>query len=287
MSRTNLLVFAFLLLVTFNCQDDGSKATVSFGKSNNHLEILENSLPDIVSSYGPALFLSQPLSRDLAVNIESSGVAVYGKDFTFPKPFIIPKGETVLSLGLQFINDDVEEFDEAAKLRITSVDDQHVRIDTLSNNFLIKNDDAADLQVTIYWIVAGDHSIDNIDMDIYLWRESSPGSGIFEIVSKVVNRTNPPIGFEGVFVSGLDKDGLYGLSYVYQKGATDNFSFVVTFRPYGSATINGSKSDLVFTPTYKLANINSGEVTIREQFFTKKGFEFGNVTAIVVPPSGS
>lgn len=284
--KQNLFLLAvpvfFLSCAEGDPMDD---AKVSFGTYNNQIEMGENSLPSIVSSFGPDVSLSRPMDVDVKVYLESSGTAIANEDFTFKNPVIIPKGSLSSSADLQFIDDKLDEPDEIGVLRISSVEPINTTIDTASTSFLIRDDDAADLQIGLLWGTGGNTGSDQIDMDLYLWRESAPGSGIFEVVTTMANRG--PLGFEFVTVSGLDPDGVYGLSCVYYHGNTDNFTFRVIYTPVSSAILEGGKSALEFNPTYNVININKGTVSVREQVFTKEGFHFRNITPFVVPESGS
>jgi hypothetical protein len=55
----------------------------------------------------------------------------------------------------------------------------------------------------------------------------------------------------------------------------------------GGAIVEVGKSGVEFNPTYNTININNGEVTPREQFFTKQGFQYYNITPVVVPETGA
>ena len=235
-----LAVPAFFLSCTEEASVDDAK--VSFGTYNNQIEMVENSLPSIVPSYGPAVSLSRPMQVDVKVYLESSGTAIANEDFTFKNPVIIPKGLLISSADLQFIDDKLDEPDEIGVLKISGVEPINTSIDTASTSFVIRDDDAADLQIGLLWGKGGNTGSDQIDMDLYLWRESAPGSGIFQVVTKMANRG--PLGFEFITVSGLDHDGVYGLSCVYYHGNTDNFTFRVIYTPVGSAILEGGKSGI-------------------------------------------
>jgi hypothetical protein len=50
----------------------------------------------------------------------------------------------------------------------------------------------------------------------------------------------------------------------------------------GGAIVEDGKAGVEFNPTYNTININNGEVTLREWFFTEEGFQYYNITPIVV-----
>ena len=254
---------------------------VSF-HNEGRVEMLEDLMPSTVADYGPGVFLSRPADEDLLVYFATSGTATINEDYTISNPTVIPKGSTFASVSLQYVDDKLDEYDETGDLRIMPFNNPLYVVDTVSGKFLIFDDDAADLQISVLWGTDG-----NPDMDVYLWRETSPGSNQFEVVSKQANHSFGS-GVEGITLSGLDKDGLYAISYVYYSAAPrDSFPFRVILESVGGAIVEGGKTQLEFDPTYTQKNLNKGEVTLHEQYFTKKGFEFYNFSDITVPGSGS
>lgn len=274
-----------VVMALSGCDDEKAPhlPVISFSE-NGRIEIIEGSLPDIVSSYGPGIFLSEPAQTDVSVYLSTSGVAKVNEDYTFTNPVVIPQGSTFASVGLQFVTDKLDEFDEAGNFRLEHASIE-ANLDTATGKFLIVDDDGSDLRISLIWASGGNTGLDPIDMDLYLWRESTPGSNNFEVVKKSVNRA--PSGYESTWVSGLDADGRYGVSYVYHSGNTENLSFRVIFESLGGSILEGGMPQLEFTPTYNVKNVNSGEVVIREQFFTKKGFQFKEITPVIVPEIGS
>jgi hypothetical protein len=285
-----IIIGALLLLGIEGCKDEinnNPKIKLSFYPQNNGIGFMENSLTSIVNDYGPFLNLNEPLQKDLRVQIEYTGTATYDQDYTIQQPVIFTRGSVMAPLGLKILDDNTDEFDESIKFKIRSCDDPTVEIDTVSFKVLITDNENSDLRVLIGWPLFGNTGSDNIDFDLYLWRESSPGSNTFNLVTKKTNHNHVGSGNEGILLSGLEKDGVYGLSYVYYNGNSDNISFTTYFQPVDQATVEGSTKQIEFTATYNLININKGDVVIREQFFTKSGFDFKNFTPITVPQIGS
>jgi hypothetical protein len=274
-----------VLFIALSCDTEDIAPILSFG-GQGRVEMVEGSLSSVVSSYGPALVLNNAAPTDITVYLTTSGTAKVNEDFTFVNPVVITKGSTLSSLDLQFIDDKLDEPDEEAVFKVERIVGGIVSIDTAAARILILDNDNADLRISLLWAIGGNTGSDNIDMDLYLWRETSPGSGQFELVEKQANH-NATSGVEGIQLSGLSPDGLYGISYVYYQGKTDNFTFRCILESVGSAILEGGKSQIEFNPTYNKVNLNTGTVSIREQFFTKKGFEFKNVTAVTVPANGS
>jgi hypothetical protein len=275
----------FMLVVILSCEQEVDDPILSFGGSGR-VEIIEDSLPNIVSSYGPGVSLNKPAPSDITVYLTASGTAMPNEDYKFRNPVVINRGSTYASVDLQFIDDKLAEFDEEGIFRVERIEGGKVSIDTAAGRFLIRDNDAADLRISVLWGTGGNTGSDHIDMDLYLWRETVPGSNQFELVQKAAYH-GVSSGVEGIQLSGLEKDGLYGISYVYYQGNTDNFTFRCIFESIGASILEGGKSRVEFNPTYDRKNLNTGAVNLREQFFTKKGFEFKNITEIVVPSSGS
>jgi hypothetical protein len=284
------------LLVLFllgGCSEDApppitvSFASQKFSDWNGRIEIVEDALPSVVSS-AIRVYLSEPAPSDVYVYLATSGDARLNEDYTFTNQVVIRKGEQAEFIYLQFVDDKLLEFDEEGiftierALPVGSIG-RAIMPDTTTGRFLIRDNDSASLGVSLSW--GGDGS-DRINMDLYLWRETSPGSNAFEVVQKMNSRFTP--GHQSIVLSGLEEDGLYGLSYVYHEGHSDKVSLKVTFEAYGGAILEGGAPRLEFNAVYGLKNINPDEpTTIREQYFVKEGFQYRNLTPIAVPESGS
>src|SRR4051812_9058197 len=105
----------FIASVLLGCDDDElPDVVVSFG-GRGEVQIVEGSLAEIVSSYGPAIFLSRPAPQDVTVYLSASGEAAIGEDYTYSNSVLIRKGETFGTVNLQFIDDKLDEFDEHGK----------------------------------------------------------------------------------------------------------------------------------------------------------------------------
>ncbi len=266
-----------VIAINLSCEENKFLTTVSFAESGRML-IYEDSR----SSYGPTLSLSTPAPRDIVVYLTSKGEADIDIDYKFTNPVVIPKGEKFTSIGLAFIDDKLDEFDENIEFFIERVEGIESLLDTTSAKVTIIDQDVADLRIGLFWGIA-----DNKDMDLYLWRENFPGSNEFEIVQTMANHGINQ-GYEIIDLSGLDKDGLYGLSYVFYSGNSFfDFPVYISFSRQGSSIIEGGVDRLEFELMYGTKNLSNGTTPVRMQYFRKEGFHFKNFTAITIPQSGS
>lgn len=285
-SCMRIATFAAMSIFFFGCGGDEPPAP-KVSLIGSSVEMLENSPFSIVASFGPALSLDRAAPENVTVYIEASGGdATVDGDYKFISPVVIPKGELRASVGLQFIDDKLDERDERGVIKISRTEGSPVSIDTTSAYFVVLDDDEADLNISLAWGIGGNTGSDKPDLDLYLWHETSPGTGIYEIVKSSANH-NYPSGSEAVVLSGLEKDGRYGISCVYYEPATGDFQFRLILQPVGSGILEGGTSSKVIEPIYKGANVNKGTVTVREIYFTKQGSQYNNVSPFITSGSGS
>jgi len=273
----------------FGCHEENKPTTIYFGDLRGgkpgRIEILEGSPEGTVANYGPGVYLSQPAPSDITISFSSVGTAGENTDFIITNPLIVRKGYQFTSLNLKFIDDKTDEFNEPGDLIMQSIEGAEVSVLNDTAKFLILDDDVSDLQISVSW-----SNVDS-DLDLYLWREKVAGSNEFELVTKSENR--PPFAspifaiHEDANLSGLEKDGLYALSYLYYSGTLNLLNFKVNFKPSGTAILDGGKTILEFNATYKSVNLNSGTAPKKVQFFVKEGNQYHSFTDISVPESGS
>ncbi len=212
-----------------------------------------------------------------------SGTATQTSDYTF----------SISSSGITFIvkDDDVYDANETIIVTITGFDGkaevsaQSIHTITVAD---IDENKAPGLQVNLSWN-AGAGGPGNVDMDLFLWVEVPAGSGEFFVVD-----ISADIGtvFEELFLPTDDPqlpNGLYGLSYIYYEGTSNNLTFRADFRSF-KGNINATSNKASFTAVYTLANINAWDVTEEfhlAQIFTRTGNNFSDFSPIDVPASGS
>lgn len=284
MRSFQFISFFCLTLHLIACQEE-EKPKIYFGDLHGdkvgRVEMLEGLPEGTVASHGPGVYLTSPVSQDLTIYFSSVGTAEENEDFIITNPLIVRKGNQFGSLNLKFISDMSDEFNEKGDLLIESVSSGNFKIISDTGKFLILDDDLSDLSIQVSW-----PSFGNSDLDLYLWREKTTGSNEYELVKKAENR--PPFSLsETLDLSGLEIDGVYALSYLYFGGVVDQLNIKVQFTPLGSAILDGGKSSLEFTATYKPINLNTGTAPKRIQFFTKEGNQYHSFTGIEVPETGS
>lgn len=144
----------------------------------------------------------------------------------------------------------------------------------------------AGLKIDLSWDAGG--SLGDVDMDLLIWLETSPGvytavGGLWSAnVGQIVETTTIP---------GSENNGKYGISYVYYSGTSDNLTVNVSMRSY-KGNINTTSNRATFSATYKLVNINAytdpyNQPDVVGQSFEKATNNYINVSGITVAASGS
>ncbi len=143
------------------------------------------------------------------------------------------------------------------------------------------------LRVDLTW-EALDMTTSDVDVDLLVWRETSPGVFTAQggLWSAIIG-TSP----ESTFIPSNETDGQYALSYVYYKGSSDNLKIKAEFRSY-KGNINETSNRASFSKTYSKANINTYSDPYNEplavaQRFDKVAANYLNLSDILVPTSGS
>jgi len=186
------------------------------------------------------------------------------------------------------IDDDISEVPETAIITLTSVDDGPAvlsgNVSELTFTLTIEDNEPAadtDLKIDLTWD-AGGGTPGDVDMDLILWKHD-PGLDVFNFVDGAFSIGTT---FESLTLSGTEDDAMYGLTYQYFEGSSNNLEFTVTFTTT-DGTLEGTENELSFSETYTLSNINSSTTVFIEQIFDKLGSDYNSFSAIEVPGTGS
>jgi hypothetical protein len=223
---------------------------------------------------------SQSLPPGVTPIYSISGTATQGEDYTFT--------QGVNSFVFTTLKDEIYDPEEKMIIELTGFTGNAVPGPNTIYTLTIQDEDStatARLVIDLTWD-AGDGTAGDVDMDIILWKETSPGSNNF-IIETVRDNVGPLP--ERLTFSAQNPDIKWGLSYVYYSGTSDNVAVTVNMRSY-KGNINETTNRRVFTATYKLANVNPWDVTQDfqiEQYFNKSGANYNNMTDIIVPTAGS
>jgi hypothetical protein len=139
------------------------------------------------------------------------------------------------------------------------------------------------LQINLSWN-SGNGTPGNVDMDLIVWYESSPGVFTMRFLSDNGGQT-----FESVSIPSNLENGKWGVSYVYYSGTSNNVNYTVNFRSY-KGNLDGISNRAIYNATYTLVNINKWDQTQAfkiEQFYEKSANNYINFTGVTVPGSGS
>jgi hypothetical protein len=143
------------------------------------------------------------------------------------------------------------------------------------------------LKIDLSW-EALDLSVSDVDMDLLVWLETSPG-----VYTSQGGLWSANIGtmFETTTIPISEVNGKYAISYVYYSGTSADLKVKVDFRSF-KGNINGTSNRASYIKTYTLVNINSyldpyTQPDVVAQTFEKVSNNFINLSDIHVASSGS
>jgi len=247
-------------------------------------------------SYNIIVMLSKPAEYPVKVHYTVSGTATENEDYVFVNRDIeFMEGDSVRYFIFKSMHDSRDEWNEDIVITLTEVENDIAIIDTTRNTYTveIRDSNRSDLNILLRF-GPGRYYKDVLDMDMILWRESSPNTDTFEMVATSAYRNTEDTYAhrgENILLSGLEKDGLYALSYIYYEGTYDSLNFRVIFSTSEESTIMGNRETVLqFEENLSLKNINKWDVTKkfhRAQYFRKTGFNYTDFTQITISKEGS
>lgn len=117
------LYLAVLLILTFSCTDDEG---VNFQPDNFFLGG-NTSVNEADGTTEVTFNLLNPVNNDVTINFELTGTAVSPDDYTVPAlSVVLPAGETVVSLVVNLIDDNLIEEQEDIILTVTTISDPNI-----------------------------------------------------------------------------------------------------------------------------------------------------------------
>jgi len=186
-------------------------------------------------------------------------------------------------------NDEIYDPNETVKVELTGVSGNAVLGTKKIYTLTISDEDEpaqAGLKIDLTW---EDPSVSDVDMDLLVWLETSPGVYTAQggLWSAEFGSTPP----ESTFIPVAETDGTYAFSYVYYSGTSDNLNVKVDFRSY-KGNINGTSNRASFEKKYKLVNINAYTDPYTQpdavaQTLEKVSNNFINLSDFTVAASGS
>ncbi|MBX2944339.1 MAG: hypothetical protein KF725_00795 [Cyclobacteriaceae bacterium] len=267
-----MLIFSSLFLT--GCGDDENTPKIDF----------QSETSTVTEGATSTVQFSSSVPSGIVPNITLGGTATQGTDYTF----------TISSTGISFTILDDQFYDPSETIIVTLTGfDGNAAVGTKAVHTITINDidhtASPGLKINLSWN-AGGGSPGNVDMDLFLWYETSPGSDDFEFVDGAFSIGTT---FEEIFLPSnnntLYPNGIYGLGYNYYEGTSNNLAVRADFRSFGG-NINGTSNRAFYTAIYTLANINPWEDTDEfyiVQVFEKAGTNFINFSPIDVPLTGS
>jgi hypothetical protein len=227
------------------------------------------------------------LPDGVTVSYSISGTATQGADYTYV--------QNQNGLVITTNTDEIYDPNETVIIELTGFSGNVVvgtqKIFTLT---IIDEDESQDprLEIKLTWDANGG-SPGDVDMDLLVWFETSPGTYTSKGNLWSAEGGFPPgTPFEATSIPANETNGKWGLSYVYFSGTSNNLKVKVNFRSY-KGNINGTSNRASFEATYTLANINnnydvffdSGDVLA--QTYIKASGNYTELGPIFVAPSGS
>lgn len=145
----------------------------------------------------------------------------------------------------------------------------------------------AGLKIDLSW-EALDLAPSDVDMDLLVWLETSPG-----VYTSQGGLWSADIGTtpESTFIPVAEVNGKYAFSYVYYYGTSNNLKVKVDFRSY-KGNINGTSNRASYDKIYTTANINTyldpyTNPIVVAQTLEKVSNNFINLSIFHVASSGS
>lgn len=270
---TNTLISAALLLVLLlsysSCGDEEKKtASVSFATISQDVGEDEEEI------FIPYDIENGPTADNATISFDFGGTATLDVDFEF-------LGWNDDGLYLTLIDDIDVETDET--IVVTMTDSENVTVSSSPHTVTIEDDDVdtgTNLKIDLEWD-SGDGTMGDVDMDLILWQYDAINDE-YDFIDAAAGTTS----FETLTLFAADPNGIYGLTYQYYDGTSNNLELIVKFTTT-DGTIDGTLHQRTFTETYTLANVNPTLDVFIEQELQKAGTNYTNFTAINVPTTGS
>jgi hypothetical protein len=266
------MVLAVFVSVFSSCGDDDEKkvAEVSFDFSVQTVDEDEDEI------FIPYVIENGPVPDDAEISFNFSGTATVDEDYEF-------LGWDEDGVYITLFNDFSFESDETIIISMTNGEEINIgQPDT--HTVTIEDDDVdtgTNLKIDLTWD-AGSGTPGDVDMDLILWQYDP----IAEEFNVIAASDEVETVFESLTLSSSEADGIYGFTYLYFEGSSDNLEFTVTFTTT-DGSINGTENELAFSETYTQDNLFNGETVFIEQELEKDGTDYSNFTTIDVPEEGS
>ncbi len=227
---------------------------------------------------------NQSLPAGVTVTFTITGTATQTTDFTYTQN---QNGFVVTTK-----TDQVYDPNETIIIELTGVTGntvlgtKKIYTVTITDEDDVAGSPAAGLKIDLSWEANG--SLGDVDMDLLVWLETSPG--VYTAVGGLWS-TNIGQIVESTTIPGTESNGTYGISYIYYSGTSDNLKVNVSMRSY-KGNINVTSNRATYTATYKLVNINAytdpyTQPDVVGQTFEKAVNNYINVTGITVAANGS
>jgi hypothetical protein len=241
-----------------------------------------------IEGEGLVVAFNQALPAGVTPTATISGTATQGNDYTYTQ------GQN--GFAFTILKDEIYESSETIVIELTNITGNATL--GAKNIFTVNITDedetqAARLVINLTWETENE-SAGDVDMDLLVWYETSPGVYTSNGALWSTDGEQPAgTPFEATSIPVSEPNGKWGVSYVYYSGTSNNLTVKVNFRSY-KGNIDGVTNRASFTATYTTVNINNnydvffdaGDVLA--QTFDKSGSNYSNLsTEIYVAPSGS
>ncbi|HYC87558.1 MAG TPA: hypothetical protein VEB86_20130 [Chryseosolibacter sp.] len=275
MKRIPVIMAVVSIFLLSSC-DEGETAKPQVRFSSTSSEVYEDLLRASIE-----IVADKPASEDILVPLQLGGNAVEGEDYFIIPVATIPQGATTTIVNIDIVNDNEYEPAEFIQLEIHTVAGGAAAATDLNHELDILNDDNSFLKIDLSW-EAGDGTPGDVDMDLVVWKRDSANPDAYKYFDRAAAGGTT---FEQIVLSGHASDGVYGLTFQYWEGSSDDVTFTVTYTIIGEGSVAGQAS-MSYQGHYTLANVNpSWDVQI-EQTFEKTAYDYV-FSPITVPDSGS
>jgi hypothetical protein len=226
---------------------------------------------------------NQELPDGVVPTFTVTGTAIQVTDFTY----VQNKNGFVVTTK----KDEIYDPNETVIIELTGISGNAVlgtkKISTLTISDEDETAPQSGLKIDLSW-EALDLSVSDVDMDLLVWLETTPGvytsqGGLWSAnIGTVSETTTIPIS---------EVNGKYAISYVYYSGTSDNLKVKVDFRSY-KGNINETSNRASYEKSYTLVNINAymdpyTQPDVVAQTLEKVSNNFINLSDFNVESSGS
>jgi hypothetical protein len=191
---------------------------------------------------------------DILIPLVITGTAIAGEVYFLHPIITIARGATSAQVVVDIVDDDVNESGEFLQFEISTVAGGSVseaNDSDLNHRLDILNNDNSSLRIDLTWD-AGDGTAGDVDMDLIVWKQDPVNPNVFHYVDQSSSIGNM---FEDITLPGSEQDGVYGMTFQYWDGSSDDLTFNVTYEVIGTGSVDGQSSK-TFTGHYTQANVN-------------------------------